>query len=104
MTDIKTWMEETNLRVADTCFKKPPQLPYIVFLENPSISGADDKDCISSREITVELYSGNIDYANEDILENLLYEKSTNFKKNRTWVDSESFFQTTYDFTLYEKF
>ena len=30
-------------------------------------------------------------------------EKSINYSKSRTWIDSEKFFQTSYDFNLYEK-
>ncbi|NFF80436.1 hypothetical protein FDA09_11805 [Clostridium botulinum] len=103
MLDIKKWLETTELKVAETCFKKPPMLPYVVFTSNDNIAGADLKSCISNRDIIIELYSDSINRAKEKLIEDLLKEKSIEFNKNRTWIDSEKIFQTMYDFSLYEK-
>lgn len=101
--NVKEMLEETGLKVAENCFLKPLALPYIVFLENSNCSGADNKICLLEREITVELYSLKINREKENELEEILIKNSIEFSKNRTWVDSEKFFQTVYDFNLYEK-
>lgn len=104
MTDIKTWLETTGLKVAEESFKVPPKLPYIIFKDEDKIRGADDLNCIANRSINLELYSNTIDSSVETRIENLLNEKAIEFKKSRAWVDSEQFFQTVYDFDLLEKF
>lgn len=104
MLDIKEWLQTTGMKVAEDCFKSPPPLPYIVFTDENNTSGADDKNCILKRSISVEMYSEIINKQSESKIEALLNEKSINFKRNRTWVDSQRFWQTVYDFDLVEKF
>lgn len=103
MLDIKNFLERTGMKVAENCFLKPSALPYIVFLDNTSISGADDKNCLLDRDIIVELYSEKINKEKEHLIENLLNINLINFNKERIWIDSEGYFQTTYNFNLYEK-
>lgn len=103
MLEIKEWLETTGLKVAETCFKKPPALPYIVFTSIDNNGGADLQNCISNRDINIELYSDIINRKTEKLIEDMLNEKVIEFTKSRTWIDSEKFFQTVYDFNLYEK-
>lgn len=103
MLDIKEWLKTIGLPVANTTFKKAVSLPFIVFLEEDNTSGADELICIHDRSITVEFYSSNIDKNIEKLVENLLKEKCIKYIKNRTWVDEDKFFMTTYDFNLHEK-
>lgn len=103
LTDVKSWLETTGMKVAEERFFKPPALPYIVFLEDRAVSGADSKNCIADREISIELYSDKINQSDEQAIENLLNEKAINYKKDRTWIQAEMFFQTVYDFNLIEK-
>lgn len=81
---------------------KPPPLPYIVFTESKVAYGADLRNNISDRAVGVELYSEKIDHAAETLIETLL--TAINYKRDRTWVETEMFFQTVYDFNLIEKF
>lgn len=104
MLEIKTWLERTTMKVAEEHFLNPPALPYIIFSEDNDITGSDDKNCIANRAISIELYSGKIDKSAEGMIENLLHEKAIQYKRDRTWIDSENFFQTIYDFNLIEKF
>ena len=101
--NVKQMLEETGLKVAENCFLRAPTLPYIVFLEEENNSGADNKICLSERDITVELYSRKIDREKEIQLEEILIKNYIEFRKNRTWIDSEKVFQTVYDCNLYEK-
>lgn len=104
MLDVKVWLETTGMKVAEVSFIKPPQLPYIAFLESRNVRGADNKNLIADRELSIELYSAKIDRESEQKIEDILNEKSIEYSKDRTWIDSEKFFQTVYDFNLLEKF
>lgn len=104
MLDVKIWLKTTGMDVAEQRFLQPPPLPYIVFTEDRDVSGSDNKNCIADRAITIELYSDKINREAEAKVEALLNEKSIQYKKERTWIDSERFFQTMYDFNLKEKF
>jgi hypothetical protein len=104
MLAIETWLEATGLKVSEERFLKPPPLPYIVFTENKDVSGSDDKNCIASRDVSIELYSLKVDHPSEDLIESLLNEKAISFKRDRIWLDTEMMFETVYDFNLVEKF
>jgi len=104
MLDIETWLETTGLKVAEERFLKPPPLPYIIFMKDIDVSGADNKNCIADRKVSIEFYAKEIDHVSETLIENLLNEKAIKYKRDRTWIDSEKFYQTVYDFNLVEKF
>lgn len=103
MLDVKSWLETTGMKVAESCFFKPPSLPYVIFNDNTKAGGSDDKNCLADRSITVEMYSDCINKEKENLIESLLNEKAIEFKRSRIWIDSEKFFQTVYDFNIYEK-
>lgn len=104
MLDIETWLETTGLKVTEERFINPPPLPYIVFTENNDVSGADDKNCIADRSISIELYSIKIDKVSEAKIENLLNLKAIKYSKDRIWIDAETLFETVFDFNIVEKF
>lgn len=71
MLDVKNMLEVgTGLKVAETCFTKAQQLPYIVFQDFMEENGADYKNNIVERNITIELYSEKISKEKEMIIEN----------------------------------
>ena len=104
MLEIKTWLETTSLEVAEERFLRPPPLPHIIFTEYNEIGGADDKNNIAIRDISIELYSLTVDRISESLIETLLNEKAINYTKDRLWIDTEMMFETVFDFTLTEKF
>ena len=103
MLDVKTWLEKTEMKVTEDRFLKPPALPYIVFTENIDVGGADFKNCIFNRDISIELYADRISKISEQKIEKLLNEKAIYYTKSRNWIESDKFFQTLYDFNLLEK-
>jgi len=103
MLAIKPWLETTGMPVAEERFLKPPALPYIVFMESVTVGGADNMNLIADRQISVELYSDKINAAAEQSVETLLNAKAIPYTKSRIWIESEMFFQTVYDFNLFEK-
>ena len=104
MLAIKEWLETTNLKVFEERVLNPPPLPYVIFTEYNEIGGADNKNCIAIRDISIEFYSINIDRVSESLIETLLNEKAINYTKDRLWIDTEMMFETVFDFTLTEKF
>ncbi|MGH4125098.1 MAG: hypothetical protein ACREV6_19455 [Clostridium sp.] len=103
LSDIKTWLGTTGLKVSEERFLKPPPFPYVIFMDGTEVSGADDKNCIADRSISIELYSLKVDHISEKAIEDLLNEKVIKYKRNRTWLDTEMMFETMYDFNLIEK-
>lgn len=103
LTDVKSWLETTGYKAAEIRFNKPPALPYLLFIDDTNVGGADEKNFTADRNISIELYSERIDREAESKVEALLNEKAIKFKKSRNWIDSEKFFQTVYDFIIYEK-
>ena len=104
LSDIKSWLETIGLKVAEEAFLKPPPLPYINFTDNTDIGGADGKNCIADRAISVELYSLRIDKVSEGLIENLLNEKAIQYSKDHVWIDTEQMMETVYEFNIIEKF
>lgn len=104
LTNVKTWLETTGMEVAEELFLKPPTPPYIVFTSKPDIRGADNKNCIADRFISIELYCESMDEVTEKTIEDLLNEKAIEYTKERTWIQEELLFETVYDFNLIEKF
>lgn len=102
-TNIKTWLETTGYSVAKIKYTKPPALPYIVFTEAEDVGGADNKNCIANRQISIELYADKINATAEAAIETLLDNKAVKYKKDCIWIDSEKYFETIYDFNLIEK-
>ncbi|PYG88498.1 hypothetical protein LY28_01347 [Ruminiclostridium sufflavum DSM 19573] len=103
LTDVKTWLETTGYKVAEERFLKPPAQPYIIFVDNTEVGGADNKNCIADRQISVELYSDKINNEAEQKIEGLLNGKVIHYSKVRAWIQTEMFFQTLYEFNLIEK-
>jgi hypothetical protein len=103
MLDVKTWLETTGYRVAEERFLVPPALPYVVFLVDSNVRGADNKNCIVERSISIELYAEKINKEAESKIETLLNEKAIEYSRDHTWIDSEKIFQTMYEFNLIEK-
>lgn len=104
LTDVKELLEPTGIPIAETCFKNPPSLPYIVFTESKQVGGADLKNMLVDRDITIELYSAKINISTENKIEEILNEKAIEFTKGeRIWIDQDKFFMTPFYFSLYER-
>lgn len=103
MLNVKTWLETTGLKVAEESFFKAPALPYIVYMETRNVNGADDVNLKVQRTLTIELYSSEIDLINEEKIEDLLDGKAFSYQKDRSWIASDSFYQTVYEFVITER-
>lgn len=103
LTNVKTWLDTTGYKVAEDRFLHPLALPYIVFSVSCIVSGADSKNCIADRDVSIELYAERIDPVAESTVENLLDAKGIPYTKERIWIETETFFQTLYGISLIEK-
>ena len=105
--DVKTWLETSGLKFANTVWKKPPAYPYGVFMDDTVNRGADDRLCIRDHDLTIELYSDtekSLDEA-ESSLEALFITKAMPFEHvSRAWIESERHLQSTYQLSFTEKF
>lgn len=102
----------TGLSIAEDHFVKPPQLPYITFLEDKEIRGISTDNLIIFNGVTVELYTSLPDTELEtkvrnviidDILKNSNNDDEFEVNQNREYIESEQMYMTVYDFTLIEK-
>lgn len=91
----------TGYKVAKTAFKRPPPLPYLVFLDSSDRNGADMKNLKVEHSLTVEYYSETDEYCAE--LESLLDSVPLKFKQDQQWIESEKCYMTTYDFNIIER-
>ena len=74
-----------------------------MWLESSETRGADDKNLIKSRDITIELYFETESDA-EAKIEVLLNALPVEFSKDTVWLDSEKMYETIYNFELEENY
>lgn len=79
-------------------------LSYVVWLDNITTDGSDDRPCIFRHDITLELYEDKPDPAVETALELAIADAKLQFtKQDRYWLQTEQQYQVIYEFTYYEK-
>ena len=103
MLDVKTWLETTGLSVEYISYDKPPELPWVVYMEAQDCYGADMSNDIVSRSISVELYRKKSQVSAEAALESIFNAKAVAYNKNTMWLSSERCFMTVYNLTLTER-
>ena len=97
---IKEMLEKSGLPVAYRYYRRPPPLPYLVWLEDSTDNFyADGLVYKKVRHIRVELYTDQKDPAAETRLENALAGLPWQ-KTGEEWIESEDFFQSIYEFVV----
>jgi hypothetical protein len=61
-------LEKMGLPYAQTCFLKPPTLPYLVYTKSDETIGGDDTNLCIRRDISIEIYSAVV---NDELVSNL---------------------------------
>ena len=89
----------------ETLFHSPPQRTFVVFHRDTDMDGADDTCEIADISVRLELYALNQpDTAAEQRLETTLKSRGIHYRKyERTWIQSERYFETSYEFNYIEK-
>lgn len=106
MTDVKRLLEDiTGLKAFEiTRGKSNAKLPYIVLNESTNNRGADDKNLLKERSITIELYTCKKEHEIEDSIERKFNEKGIEIKKGEsTWIDKDYYMMTPFYFNLIER-
>lgn len=104
---IEELLKPIGLPVAYRMFKpyknKPvPNPPYIVYLiDNENAHGADSKNFILKKHITIEFYSNKKDTETEGLIEAAL--SAVEYEKYEDYIDTEKLFEVSYEFDIYEK-
>jgi len=104
---IENLLSATGLQFAYREFKpyknKPvPKPPYIVYLiDNESGRGADGKNLLMRKRVTIELYSNTKSISHEAAVEAAI--STFEFEKYEEYISEEKMYCVSYEFDIYEK-
>lgn len=88
----------------ETCFLKPPKETYLVWFDDVTRRGADDRNMVADHAVTFELYAYKPDPGAEKGVEKALDAACVEWQKTaRQWVQSEQLYMTIYYFDYIEK-
>lgn len=105
--DIKNALETVGIPVAYRQFiplkdKPVPNPPFMVYIISPEdASGADGKNFLVKRHISVELYTDAKDTELEQKVEAVL--NSTEWTKDEDYIESEALYMVAWEFDNFEK-
>ena len=103
MQAIKALLELTGLPVREERYLGVMPLPAIVYTDDIEVGGADLCNNRIIHNFGIEFYSEKIDLTNEAKIEYLLDNLPISYTRNRTWIESEKFFSTLYEFMIIER-
>lgn len=104
---IENLLKPTGLPLAYREFKpyknKPvPKPPYLIYLiENESGRGADGKNLLTRKRVTVELYANTKNTALEATVETALSQYE--YEKYEEYIAEEKMYCVSWEFDIYEK-
>lgn len=105
--DIKKALETVGIPVAYRQFvplknKPVPNPPFMVYVISPEdASGADGRNLLVRRHISVELYTDEKDVELEEKVEAVI--NSTEWSKTEEYIESEALYMVTWEFNSFEK-
>lgn len=106
MRDIKEWINGTGISFAHAAWKKTPEYPYGVYLDETDSRGADEKLFIKDHDVNIEIYSDTekgIACAEEKIEKFFNLNAVEHEYTGREWVEQEKCFRSSYYFRFTEK-
>jgi hypothetical protein len=97
-------LESTGFPVAYREFKKPPTIPYIVYMrDNDTNISSDQKVHGIFKYYTVELYTDKKDTAAEQAVESILETIDPDYTTDETYIESEDLYQVIYSIKIIER-
>lgn len=97
-------LDEIGIEQRESRFVKPPEPPFIVWFDEVEARGADDTNLIYEHGITLELYTENADKTPRESIERVLNKYGIVFNRTqKTWIESEGYYQEVFDFDYIEK-
>ena len=109
LLELKEKLNATGLPVAYSHFIetesfRPPQPPYITYLEAPSSNFfADNKTYKKVINVDIELYTNKKDLESEAKIEKMLDENDIPYETNETWIETEKLYQRIYEIGVIPK-
>lgn len=105
MIDIKKWLEENvkGAKVEEIVFRKPPKTPYIVYDDEVTKRGSDEKNHIIEHDVVLELYSAtkeSIESVSKQI-DALLF--NIEFRAYMEYIKEEQQYMKSFSFQIIEK-
>jgi hypothetical protein len=105
--EIEDMLSPVGLPLAYRQFKpyknKPvPKPPYLIYIiEREKGSGADGKNLVKERTVTIELYSDRKSTELEDKVEAAI--SAFEFDKYEDYIEGESLYMVSYEIIIYQK-
>ena len=88
-----------NETFKETCFSRPPQTTYAVYLDSITRRGADNLNLITEHSVTIELYEYSPDRDSEAKIEAEFDRLGIEYHKEpRYWLETEQLYQVIYTF------
>ena len=79
-----------------------PNPPYLIYLvDNETGRGADGKNLVLRKGVTIELYTDEKNVELEEKVENAISEYE--YEKNEVYISSEEMYMIYYNFEIFEK-
>lgn len=101
MLDLPNILASTGLPVAYREFKKPPSIPFIVYVADESNNFAADNVVYQPfTNYDIELYTENKDPAREALIETILTDNEIYYDKLEAWIESEELYQVSYSIQI----
>ena len=92
--DVKAWLGTTGLTIEQDISMDEQTFPFVWFTDEVDAGYRDLSTKMLTHNLTVELYTENIDSTSEGLLETLLGALNNRYTKKRQWVTN--CFVTTY--------
>lgn len=102
---LKDVLDDMGLPYTEVAWNNPPDETYAIYVEEVTRRGADTMNCITEREVSVEVYSHDF-YDGEAVraVERVLDRHCIAFTKYETsYINSEHLYQTRFEFSLTSK-
>nr|DAE10136.1 MAG TPA: hypothetical protein [Siphoviridae sp. ctGuJ10] len=105
LIDIKKWLEDNlnGVKVEETVFRKPPKTPYIVYDDDVTKRGSDERNHIIEHDVVIELYGAtklSIESVSKQIDTLLL---DIEYRSFMEYIKEEQQYVKTFSFNLIEK-
>lgn len=98
-TELYTILSTLNIPVAYDHFLTPQALPFITYrAESVTPFDADNKTIFYDNNYELTLCTEYRDFTLEASIEQMLFDNDLPFTKTMTYIESERFYQTNYNF------
>ena len=99
--DLIIALEALDIPIACNHFLTEKTTPFLIYIDlNSENFGADNIVYYESRNIDIDLYTETIDDDLESRLKAIFTENEIYYEWDRSWIDSEKVYKTTFEVTI----